>query len=137
MFANAQMLPRVKAFNVYWDLHFPVHAACELILKYEEPKFQVLRNLKPLNLDDAISNAINDKAKSYDDKNEAEAYKDAKQHVIQNIHEQINKHARQKVGLMCTAARTGRRTDRSESVMCCRPRSRCRRQHQRCRHSGR
>ena len=72
IFVNAQMLPRVKAFNIYWGLAFPVHAACKILLQFEEPKIHVSRTQKPLNLDDAIANAINEQTKKYHDKNEPE-----------------------------------------------------------------
>ena len=71
--ANAQLLPMIEAFNVNWTGIYPVHAALEVVIKPPTAPIKVARNIKPLDLAQAIAKAIDQLIQHTDSPNDAKS----------------------------------------------------------------
>ena len=104
MFVNSHMLPRIAGFNVYRDLAFPVQAATQALIRFDEPAVDVLHNIKPTCLDNAIDREIHKQAQANHDQNEAEAHKTASRKVYGDIAGAIDAHIHANLVLLHNAS---------------------------------
>ena len=57
-FACPALLTRIKGVNIHWEDTYATHAAVQVLVKLDGPPLKVNRNYKPLSLDEAVKDKV-------------------------------------------------------------------------------
>ena len=90
--ACPMFLPYITSCNVVWTDNCSIHAAVQIAVDFNKPEPKVFKHIKPQSLSDTVDRIVAQHANTCTDKDDDEAMKKAKESLVNNIKQEMDKH---------------------------------------------